>query len=183
MSGRAEIEATGSREVYRNRWMSVREDAVRFADGSAGTYGVVSKPDFALVVPFDGEAYWLVEQFRYPVGQRCWEFPQGSWEDAAGGDPLALAAGELAEETGLRAQRWQRLGHLYAAYGFCDQGFHVWLASDLVAGEQRLDATEQGLRVGSFSAAELDDMIRGGRLRDAPSVAAYGLLRLGAAGC
>ncbi len=37
----------GSREVYRNAWLSVREDEVEWADGSTGPYGVVDKPDFA----------------------------------------------------------------------------------------------------------------------------------------
>ena len=74
-----------SREVYRNPWMSVREDQVVREDGSSGTYGVVDKPDFALVIPQDQDGFWLVEQFRYPVGRRAWEFPQGSWGTGARG--------------------------------------------------------------------------------------------------
>ena len=38
-----EIIATGSRVVYENRWMTVREDTIRRADGSAGIYGIVDK--------------------------------------------------------------------------------------------------------------------------------------------
>lgn len=71
------MDTLGSREVYRNAWMRVREDQVRRADGSAGVFGVVDKPDFALVIPRDGHGLWLVEQYRYPVRRRAWEFPQG----------------------------------------------------------------------------------------------------------
>lgn len=78
------IRQTSSRTVYENRWMRVREDEVKRADGSPGIFGVVEKPDFALIIPKDEGGLWLVEQFRYPVGRRLWEFPQGSWEhDAA----------------------------------------------------------------------------------------------------
>ena len=47
------MRTTGSREVYRNPWIRVREDAVERADGSAGVYSVVEKPHFALVLPHE----------------------------------------------------------------------------------------------------------------------------------
>ncbi len=87
--------------MYANAWMTVREDAVRRADGSDGVYGVVDKPDYALVMPWDGERFMLVEQFRYPLGLRRWEFPQGTAPQRADADPIELAARELKEETGL----------------------------------------------------------------------------------
>ena len=38
-----DIVAIGTRIVYENRWMRVREDAIRRRDGSDGIYGVVEK--------------------------------------------------------------------------------------------------------------------------------------------
>src|SRR5690606_9465793 len=73
------MEQVNSRVVYRNPWMTVREDVIRHADGSPGIYGVVEKPDFALVLPRWSRGFWLVEQYRYPVGRRACKFPQGSW--------------------------------------------------------------------------------------------------------
>ena len=61
------ITVRASRVVYENPWMRVREDAIGRPDGSAGIYGVVEKPDFALVIPVDADGVWLVEQYRYPV--------------------------------------------------------------------------------------------------------------------
>jgi hypothetical protein len=92
-----------SRVVYENAWMSVREDQVELPDGTPGSYGVVDKPDFALVIPRDAAGFWMVEQFRYPVGRRAWEFPQGSWGPGGQGSPAELASAELREETGLSA--------------------------------------------------------------------------------
>jgi 8-oxo-dGTP pyrophosphatase MutT (NUDIX family) len=172
------IRTLSSREVYRSRWMRLREDEIVLPDGTPGRYGVVEKPDFALVVPFDGEKFHLVEQFRYPVGERCVEFPQGAWEGTETPDPTVLARGELEEETGLRAGSLRHLGRLFHAYGFCSQSFDVFLATELTAGEQRLEPTEQGLRTLSLERAELERMILDGALRDGPSVAAYGMLRL-----
>ena len=104
------MRTVSSREVYRNRWMTVREDEVEMLDGTRGIYGVVDKTDFALVVPVDTGGVWMVEQHRYPVGERCWEFPQGTWGEGRSGSPEQLARAELAEETGLRAVRLDHLG-------------------------------------------------------------------------
>ncbi|MET9882636.1 NUDIX hydrolase [Streptomyces sp. NPDC006430] len=170
-----ELATIGSLVVYRNRWMTVREDRTRRPDGYEGVFGVVEKPDFALVVPWSDGGFHLVEQYRYPVRGRYWEFPQGSWEDDPAADPVELARGELAEETGLRAGRMTRLGHLFEAYGYCDQGFHVFLAEDLTAGRPRLEETEAGLVTRWFPEAELWRLVAEGTFKDAPSLAALAL--------
>jgi hypothetical protein len=89
------VRTLGSRQVYRNAWMTVREDQVERDDGSTGIYGVVDKPDFALVIPAADNGFWLVEQFRYPAGRRAWEFPQGSWSLGAAGTGADLAEQDL----------------------------------------------------------------------------------------
>src|SRR6266498_3631928 len=110
-SGRAVpvIQQLATRTVYRNPWMTVREDQIRRPDGSHGVYGVIDKPDFALVIPADRGGFWLVEQYRYTVGGRFWEFPQGTFPQGQDGDPAELARSELEEETGLRAGRLARV--------------------------------------------------------------------------
>ncbi len=129
--------------------MRVHEDRTEREDGTPGVYGWVEKPPAALIVPLDGDDTWLVEQFRHPVGERFWEFPQGAWEDAA--DARRSPAAELAEETGLRAGRLERLGRLYFAYGLLDQPVDVWRATGLEPGAQALEATEHGLIVRRFT--------------------------------
>src|SRR5438876_6716301 len=130
----AGMRALDSRQVYANAWMTVREDAVRRADGSDGVYGVVDKPDYALVMPWDGERFMLVEQFRYPLGIRRWEFPQGTAPQLEDADPLELAARELKEETGLVAARIEELGLLDVAPGMSSQRGRVFLATELTEG-------------------------------------------------
>ncbi|MEP1765351.1 MAG: NUDIX hydrolase [Sulfitobacter sp.] len=165
--------------VYENRWMKVHEDAVRFPNGAEGIYGIVDKGDFALIAPrHDDGRFQLVEQFRYPVGARYWEFPQGSWETTPEADPEAVALGELEEETGLRAQELHKLGHLFGAYGFSNQGFHAFLATGLQQGSLNRDAEEQDMRTAAFSLPEMREMIAKGQIKDAPTIATLGLLSI-----
>lgn len=172
-----ELVATASDVVYANRWMTVREDKTLRHDGVEGVFGLVEKPDFALVIPYSDGGFHLVEQYRYAVKGRYWEFPQGSWETEPDADPLALARGELAEETGLRAGSMRRLGHLFEAYGYCNQGFHVILATDLTAGEPDLEEFEAGLISRWFPEAHVWQLIAEGRMKDAPSIAALALFQ------
>jgi 8-oxo-dGTP pyrophosphatase MutT (NUDIX family) len=172
------VETVSSHEVYRNAWMRVREDEVRRSDGSTGVFGVVDKPDFALVIPRDERGLWLVEQYRYPVRRRAWEFPQGSWGTGASGSAPELAAAELREETGLQADELRHLGHLYEAYGFCSQGFDVYLATGLRTGPPRRESTERDMQHRHVSEREFRELITRGDIVDGPSVAAYGLLLL-----
>lgn len=175
----SEISRLSSKVIYENRWMKVREDAVRFPDGSDGIYGVVDKEDFALIIPVhtDGR-FQLVQQFRYPVGARYWEFPQGSWETRAGADPVDVALGELEEETGFRSKSLKKLGHLFEAYGFSNQGFHIFLAIGLEPGTMTRDHEEQGMITSAFSRREINNMILTGKIKDAPTIASLGLLDL-----
>ena len=172
---RSEIVRTDRRMVYRNRWMTVWEDQVAFPDGSSGIYGCVDKSDFALIVPFDGSGFYLVEQYRYPVDSRYWEFPQGSIESAPEMDVLEVAKQELKEETGLAAESFEVLGKLYEAYGFSNQGFTVFLATELRRGKSSPEISETGMAWRRFELVEVWDLIRDGRMKDAPSIAALAL--------
>ena len=86
------VRTTSSRLAYQNPWIRVREDVIERDDGSVGLYGVVERPDFALVIPAEADGFWLVEQFRYPLGRRSWEFPQGTWGPARTGRPRSWPA-------------------------------------------------------------------------------------------
>ena len=80
------MEQLETRTVYQSAWITVREDRVARCDGSTGTYGVGPKAGSALVIPSQPGGFWLVERYRYPIGRRAWEFPQGSWAAEPGGE-------------------------------------------------------------------------------------------------
>ena len=170
-----EIIRIDTRVVYKNRWMQVREDRVRRPNGDHGLFGVVEKPDFALIVPFDGEKFHLVQQYRYPVDGRFWEFPQGSLELSPDATPEQIATTELAEETGLRAGSMIKLGKLYQAYGYSNQAVNIFKATELTDGAAELSSEEQGLVSDKFSRSKIDQMIKNGSIRDLATIGALHL--------
>jgi len=175
------IKTISSREVYRNLWTSVREDVIERSNGVRGIYGVVDKDPAAIIIPLDvtaeGEFVYLIEQFRYTVGARHLELPQGGWE-TANVVPEEMARGELKEETGLTAKQITFLSTLQIAYGVMNQKQHVFLAEGLTMGKPERDEEENDLVVCRVSVAEFEEMIVDGGIVDNCSVAAWGLCRL-----
>jgi hypothetical protein len=166
-----------SRLVYENPWTRVREDRIRRSDGSDGIYGVVERSDFVVVVPWQDGRLTLVEQFRYPVQSRIWEFPMGMWEQAPGTDPQALAAAELREETGLVAAVLFHAGTILQGPGYCTQRGHIFLATNLTQGPTQREVTEQDMISSNVSLAEFETMVRDGTICEGMTLAAFALLR------
>lgn len=171
------IKTLSSREVYRNRWMRLREDEILRSNGQKGIYSVAEKDDAAIILPIDNGRVWLVEQFRYTIQQRALELPQGSWEQEKA-SPEELARGELREETGLHAAQMISLGTLWIAYGFTRQRQHVFLATGLSQKETDRDAEEHDLLVRSVTVDEFERLMREGTIADASTIAAWGLYLL-----
>jgi ADP-ribose pyrophosphatase len=171
------VKTLTSQVVYKNSWMTVREDIVQRENGSTGIYGIVEKPDFAVIAAIENGKVYLVEQLRYPVGSTFWELPQGSWKSSSL-SPCELAKAELREETGITAHNMEHIGHLFLAYGYSNQGYDIFMASSLEHGSQDLDTEEHGLTARSFLIADVESMILHGSIKDATTVAAFGLLKL-----
>jgi 8-oxo-dGDP phosphatase len=175
-SAEPEIRTLSSRVVYADSWIRLRRDEIERADGSKGTYAFLEKDDFAVVIPAEDGGFHLVEEYRYPLGRRCWSFPQGGFPEGADGTPEELARAELAQETGLRAGRLTSLGMLSAAHGSSNQHGAYWLATELTQGEQELEPEELGLRHEWVRREEFEVMVRDGRIVDDSTLAAYALL-------
>jgi 8-oxo-dGDP phosphatase len=171
-----EIRTLSSSVVYSDNWTRLRKDEIERADGSRGTYAVMERDRFALIVPAENGGFYLVEEYRHPLGRRAWSFPQGSFPKGEDGTPEELARTELAQETGLRAARLTRVGALAVAHGMSDQYGEHWLATELTQGEPDLEPEELGLRHQWVARAEFEAMIRDTRIVDTSTVAAYALL-------
>ncbi|MGN9843625.1 NUDIX domain-containing protein [Nonomuraea sp. H19] len=172
------IRQISTRVAYESPYMRLREDRIARLDGSEGVYTYVDKPDFALVIAVENGGFHLVEQYRYPVRSRSWEFVQGALPDLAAGHPESVARRELLEETGITAGVMRHLGRLNCATGMSSQGFNVFVALELSHGEAAPEVEEQDLRRRWFSRAEFEGMIRDGVVTDNSTLAAYALLLL-----
>ena len=172
------IQTVATREIYRNSWLTLREDDIRRPDGSTGIYAVIDKPTYALVIARDGDRFHLVEQYRYPLGLRRWEFPQGAAPGLENSEPMELAERELREETGLRAEAMTLLGQLDVAPGMSSQRGWVFVATGITEGEHEREHEEQDMHSRWFSRAEVEQMMRDGEITCAQTIAAYALLLL-----
>jgi 8-oxo-dGTP pyrophosphatase MutT (NUDIX family) len=171
------IATLASREVYRIRWMRLREDQILRYNGQQGIYGVVEKDPAAIIIPIDKGRVWLVEQFRYTIQERAIELPQGGWEREVD-NPEELARGELKEELGLEAAEMIDLGRLWIAYGYARQPQHVFLATGLTQSGKTPDAEEHDLVPRCVPITEFEQMMRNGVIRDGCTLAAWALYQL-----
>ncbi len=176
--GMGEIWQVSTKIVYQNKWTTVREDQIKRQSGSTGLYGVVDKPHFVVIVPFNDGKVHLVQQYRYPVKDRYWEFPQGSWEQEPDIDPELLAIGELREETGIVASKMVHIGFQYVGYGYSSQGYHIYFATGLKKKDMRLEMGEEGLITSEFTVTEFEKMLLDGKIKDASTTAAYCMVKM-----
>jgi 8-oxo-dGTP pyrophosphatase MutT (NUDIX family) len=161
----------GSRVVYDNPWINVREDSVVRPDGKDGIYGVVHFKSKAIgVLPIDAEGNtYLVGQYRYTLNQYSWEIPEGGGPHDE--PPLDAAKRELVEETGLVAARWEELGRAHLSNSVSDEIAIMYLATELTMTEARPEGTEK-LEVKKVPFAEALNMVARGEITDAMAVIA-----------
>ena len=164
-----------TKAIYKNPWISVREDQVLNPKGGNGIYGVVSFKNKALgIIPIDEEMNtWLVGQYRYPLDEYSWEIPMG------GGllekDILESAKRELKEETGFTAAKWTKVCRLHTSNSVTDEEGFVYLAQELTAGETEFEETED-LKIWKLPFKEVVEMVMRDEITDAISVA--GILKV-----
>jgi ADP-ribose pyrophosphatase len=128
--------------VYRGRKIQVALEQGVAADGRPYRRDVVLHPGAVAVLPLlEGERVCLLRNQRPAVGETLWEIPAGTLEP---GEPIAAAAErELAEETGYRAGRWEKLGEFFPSPGVLSERTHLFVAQDLSPGTMKLEADEQ----------------------------------------
>ncbi|WP_338414524.1 NUDIX hydrolase [uncultured Sphaerotilus sp.] len=159
-----------SREVYRGRFLQVRQDDVSLPDGSTSFREYIVHPGAVMVVPVLDDGRLVMErQYRYPMHRAYLEFPAGKLD--AGEPGIVCGVRELFEETGYRATEWAYAGELHNAIAYSSERIEVWFARGLVAGERQLDAGEF-LDVFAASEAELSGWIADGSVTDAKTMVA-----------
>lgn len=154
---------------------SVHALEIRDRQGQSRTKEVIRHPGAVVLLPVlsDGRVV-MIENHRHSVGQTLLELPAGTIE--SGEPPESTAARELIEETGYQAGKLEKLHEFYSCPGICDELMHLYIATDLTAGEPDREATEQ-IENRIVSRDEVTQLISLGEIRDAKTlVGLYALL-------
>jgi len=134
-------EVLGTDPKFIGRVFSVEVQDVRLPDGRRTRRELVRHPGGACVVALDDNGeITLVHQYRVGTGSPLREIPAGKLESPE--DPLPCARRELAEETGLTADRWELLTRFLPSPGYSDEAIYIYLARDLTRGQARPDEGE-----------------------------------------
>ena len=127
------MKTISSEELIRTPIFSVTMDQALDPDGFEIKRAIVQHAGSAVVMPVDAKKrILLVRQYRLPVGKYLWELPAGKVDQ--GETPLQAAKRELAEETGYRAKKWEKLAIFYPSPGFLAEKMTIYLAHDLTEG-------------------------------------------------
>ncbi len=130
MTKRGSYSIKSTKQVYKNPWIEVREDAVIGPDGKDGIFGVVTMVPGLSVVPLDDEGnIYMIEQYKYGVDRDVIELPTGGVD--AGETDLVAAQRELLEETGFVADEWIPLGVVDPFTTVIVSPAHLFLARNL----------------------------------------------------
>lgn len=131
-----------STNVYKGRLLDVYSDEIVLPNGHKSKREYIKHVGAACVVPVDDEGNVIIEkQFRYPFSKVLTEIPAGKLDSKA--EPhLEAALRELKEETGYSAEKMIYLGEFYPTCAYSDEIIHMYLATGLKKGEQKLDDDE-----------------------------------------
>lgn len=163
------FERLSSETLVVNPWHRYRRDRYVQTDGSTGEYYYVDMPGSAAAIPWFGDGTTaLVRVRRYLLDRDLWEFPIGGMK--AGEEPLAVARAELAEEAGLAAARWDALGSFAPYKGVSNERCWFFVASDLRAVPQQLEASER-ITVHRMPLDEARELVVGQEVGDGQSMA------------
>ncbi|WP_432797631.1 NUDIX hydrolase [Poriferisphaera sp. WC338] len=155
-------------QVYRTQRFDVYEVDLAKRNGGKLRRGYIKSADAVVILPVmeDGKLI-LIRNQRFALGKELWELPAGTVET---GEDLTLAAGrELAEETGYKAEKMERLCAFYACPGMVTEKLTAFQATGLTWVGQQLDETEK-IVTEALPISRTMEMIQRGDIEDAKTI-------------
>ena len=158
----------GVRNVFKGRVLTLNLETVRLPNGRTAELEIAHHPGGAAVVALDAQdRVCLLRQYRHAAGGWISELPAGKLDDGEPG--LSCARRELAEEAGMEAGRWVKLGEYLSSPGVVTEVIHLYLARDLASVPAQPEDHEV-FEVHWLPLEEAVELAVDGRLRDGKSI-------------
>lgn len=157
-----------SKLLCRTGFVAVYEDSVILPSGKQISYTTIELRDYVSVLPLVGEKIAMIEVLRYPRNQVSLEIPSGHIEN--GETPKGAAKRELSEETGYTAEKLDFMGTFHPLSRSKQQA-HLFLATALKKGTQKLEETEQ-IEVKLVPIKDITRLLNNGKITHNPTIIA-----------
>jgi ADP-ribose pyrophosphatase len=156
--------------AFRDQYGLILRDAVRYADGSVGTYIRMVAPPFpgVVILPLWQGQVVLIRHFRHATRSWHLEIPRGFGTDA---DVRESARRELEEEIGASGIRLTELGDMYPDTGVSDSRVALFYAEISAYGQP--ETIEAITHISPTPVTEFERMIGDNKLDDGFVLAAY----------
>lgn len=149
---------------------TVQRVTQRFHDGRQFSREVVRHAGAVVIIPvLDDGRICLIQNYRVAVDRELLELPAGTLEPNE--PPLETARRELIEETGYVAEHLTPLLEFYMSPGILDERMYAFVATRLTPGAPAREAGEQIENL-LVTSAELDQLLRDGKIQDSKSLSA-----------
>ncbi|HHU20297.1 MAG TPA: NUDIX hydrolase [Bacilli bacterium] len=165
-------------QIFTGRMIDLSVDTVVLPDGTESTREIVNHPGAVAIIAITDEGkIVVVEQYRKPLEKSLLEIPAGKLEP--GENPVETAKRELEEETGYRANRITYLTSSYTSPGFANEILYFYLADQLTAVENGLQADDdEFVEVFEYTLEELAGFEKSQRIHDLKTSYAIQYLKL-----
>jgi ADP-ribose pyrophosphatase len=128
-----------------------------------------SNDSVIITVLNDKNELYLVRGFSYPVASWNWDLPGGGSDKQ---DPVTASKRELEEETGIRAESWEKLGTTRVCDGLMTERMTTYLARDISFTGKKEISDEQITDAKFVPMHEVDAMIERGEINDGQAITA-----------
>lgn len=164
-----DVKRMGRELAYQGTVLKVYKDHMKFSNGNTEDWDFIHHDGAAAVIPvMDDGKILMVKQYRNALERDTLEIPAGKLDDPDE-EGIVCASRELKEETGYSSDDLEWLLTIRTTVAFCDERIEVFVARNLIPGEQHLD---EFVDVKAYKLEELKGMIFEGKIQDSKTMAA-----------
>lgn len=166
-----DVKRMGRELAYQGTVLKVYKDHMKFSNRNTEDWDFIHHDGAAAVIPvMDDGKILMVKQYRNALERDTLEIPAGKLDDPDE-EGIVCASRELKEETGYSSDDLEWLLTIRTTVAFCDERIEVFVARNLIPGEQHLDEDEF-VDVKAYKLEELKGMIFEGKIQDSKTMAA-----------